>query len=284
MGTTPSLDTGAFLGLAVSRLEALGRASDVPFTWFVIGRDLDDDHLAQELGELVLRGHEVANHSENHPYHLVNLPIDRMRAEIEVAALRIRERLGVAPRGFRAPGYALSDALVAVLKDAGYEYDSSLFPCPGYWLAKQLVLGAQRVRGRRGDAISGSLRAQFAPREPYRCGRPYFHRGHGLVELPIAVTRRLRLPVIGTSLSFAGPERARWLMRGVVGDRMIVLELHAIDVLDQSDGLSELARHQPDVAIPSARKLDTLEAVIGQLRASGYSFVTLSEAARVAVP
>jgi len=42
----------------------------------------------------------------------------------------------------------------------------------------------------------------------------------------------------------------------------------------------ELAPHQVDVRVPTARKLDSLRAVVEVLRRAGYSFVTLGEAAR----
>jgi hypothetical protein len=58
------------------------------------------------------------------------------------------------------------------------------------------------------------------------------------------------------------------------------LELHGIDVLDAADGFPELAGHQVDATIPHARKLESLIAVVDLLRARGYSFVRLDEAAR----
>jgi hypothetical protein len=78
----------------------------------------------------------------------------------------------------------------------------------------------------------------------------------------------------------AGPDRARWLVRACAGEPLINLELHGIDVLEEADGLAELAPHQPDVRVPLARKLDTLMAVVNTLRAQGYAFVSLEEAVR----
>jgi hypothetical protein len=94
------------------------------------------------------------------------------------------------------------------------------------------------------------------------------------------VTRGLRLPFIGTTLTLFGPDRARWLTRGVLGAPLVNLELHGIDVLDREDGLEALAAHQPDVRVPTSRKLEALSAAIETLKAAGYSFVRLDEAAR----
>lgn len=78
----------------------------------------------------------------------------------------------------------------------------------------------------------------------------------------------------------AGPSRARLLTRLVVGEPLVNLELHGIDVLDADDGFPELRGHQPDVRVPHARKLEALSAVLETLRAAGYSFVRLDEAAK----
>jgi peptidoglycan-N-acetylglucosamine deacetylase len=120
----------------------------------------------------------------------------------------------------------------------------------------------------------------LAPTRPYRVGAPYWKRGSGVLEIPVQVTRGARLPFIGTSVTMAGPSRARWLAKMCVGEPLVNLELHGIDVLDATDGLEALRPHQQDVRVPWARKLAALHAVVDVLRGAGYSFVTMGEAAR----
>jgi hypothetical protein len=119
----------------------------------------------------------------------------------------------------------------------------------------------------------------LAPTRPYRIGRPYWTRGEGLLEIPVQVTRGLRLPFIGTSVTMAGPSRARLLARMCAGEPLVNLELHGIDVLDADDGLEALRPHQLDVRVPHTRKLEAILAVVEELRGAGYSFVTMREAA-----
>jgi hypothetical protein len=94
------------------------------------------------------------------------------------------------------------------------------------------------------------------------------------------VTRGLRLPYIGTSLVLAGVQGARLLTRMVRGEPLVNLELHGIDVLDATDGLSDLAPTQRDLAVPLAQKRAVLAAIVEELRAAGYTFVTLDDAAQ----
>ena len=77
----------------------------------------------------------------------------------------------------------------------------------------------------------------------------------------------------------SGASRARRLARMCVGEPLVNLELHGIDVLDVADGLEALRPHQPDVRVSHPRKLAALEAVVDELRAAGYTFVTMREAA-----
>jgi hypothetical protein len=64
-----------------------------------------------------------------------------------------------------------------------------------------------------------------------------------------------------------------------VGEPLVNLELHGIDVLDERDGLEALAPHQPDVRVVRERKLAALRTVIEVLKAEGYTFTTLRAAA-----
>ena len=120
-----------------------------------------------------------------------------------------------------------------------------------------------------------------APVTPYRVGRPYWQRGSGLVELPVGVTRRLRLPYIGTSLIAAGAGGTRWLSRQMTSLPFVNLLLHGIDLADaDDDGLGFLKRHQPDLRRTARAKETILREAIETLRGAGYRFVTLTEAAQ----
>ncbi len=266
--------------VALLRLEDFARSLGMPLTFFVIGSTLERAENASRLAALAGAGHELGNHTLGHKYDLTRLDGAAMKSEIEGAQQAIERATGVRPVGFRAPGYTVTDELLGLVESAGFLYDSSVFPCPGYWAAKGLAMSAMRLRGRRSESVLDTPRVLFAPTRPYRIGHPYWTRGGGLLELPVQVTRVLRLPFIGTALTLAGPRAARELTRGVVGEPLVNLELHGIDVLDEGDGLKNLSPHQPDIKIPQKRKLEALTAVVTTLREAGYSFVTLADAAR----
>lgn len=266
--------------LALDRLGELAEELAIPLTLFAIGRDLARPEAAARLAEAHARGFEIANHSLDHRYDLVRLGPEEIRRQIAEGARAIERVTGEAPVGFRAPGYTITDGVFDALRELGVEYDSSVFPCPSYWAAKTAAITLIALRGRTSRSIVDTPAVLAAPARPYRVGRPYWRRGSGLLELPVQVTRGARLPFIGTYVTLGGPRVARVLSRMCVGEPLVNLELHGIDVLDASDGLEALRPHQPDVRVPTARKLEALRAAVGELRAAGYRFTTLRDAAR----
>jgi peptidoglycan/xylan/chitin deacetylase (PgdA/CDA1 family) len=266
--------------VALDRLGDLASELAVPLTLFAIGNDLSRAESAAKLKAFASSGFEIANHSLDHRYDLVRLGRAEMRRQVLEGARAIERATGALPVGFRAPGYTVSDELFGVLAELGVEYDSSVFPCPAYLAAKATKLLTIAMRGRRSHSIFGSPMVLGAPTRPYRVGNPYWRRGGGLLELPIQVTRHTRLPFIGTTLALAGPNVGRWLARSCVGEPLVNLEMHGIDVLDASDGLEALVPHQPDVRVSRARKLHSLRAAIGEIARAGYAFVTLRGAAQ----
>ena len=264
---------------ALPRLRALFAEQALPATFFAIGRDLDDENGAR-LRALRDDGHEIANHSAGHLYDLTRRGREVMRREVAEGADAIERAVGVAPAGFRAPGYTVTDALLEVLAERGVRYDSSVFPCPAYYGLKVAAIAAIRARGRRSHSVVDDPRVLLAPADPYRIGAPYVRRGAGLLELPIGVTRGARLPYIGTTVVLGGELGARALTRAIVGRPLVNLELHGIDLADADrDQLGWLRPHQPDLRRPAADKERALRAAIASLRAAGYRFVTLREAA-----
>jgi hypothetical protein len=270
----------AVYDVALDRLESFADAARVPLTLFAVGTDLARPESASRLAQAKRRGHEIGNHSLDHRYDLTRLSAAEIREQIARGAALIAEATGEAPVGFRAPGYTITDEVFAVLRELGVAYDSSVFPCPAYWAAKAAAIGMIALRGRESRSIVDTPSVLLAPTRPYFVGDPYWTRGSGLLELPVQVTRGARLPYIGTTLTLAGPTRAGLLTRMCLGEPLVNLELHGIDVLDTEDGLEPLRPHQPDVRVPVARKLETLQVVVQVLRGAGYSFVTLAEAAK----
>ncbi len=255
----------------------------IPGTLFVVGSDISKGgEPASAVRSLHAGGHEIANHSMNHRYDLTLLSQASQVAEIVEAEEAITQVTGVRPKGFRAPGYNVHLGLTDILKDRGYLYDSSVFPCPLYFTAKAAAVGAKTMQGQRSSSVIGDPRILGAPTGPYKIGSDgVWTKGNGLIELPISVVTGARLPFIGTSIVMMGNMPAKLLARAAARMPFVNLELHGIDFVDaDGDGLGHLKRVQPDLRIPLTKRKRTLSLVVKALTDAGLEPVTLADAAK----
>lgn len=256
-------------------------------TFFVVGEDLASASGRALLRQAAEAGHELANHSYSHPYDLARLPRHRLEREVGDCHHALLDLTGRPPVGFRGPGYEISASLLEVLEAFGYTYDSSVFPCPPYYLAKAAILAKMALLRQPSGAILGTPRALPAPTQPYYPDRRQpFQRGDSpLLELPIAVTPWVRLPAIGTSLLLPSPlvpEAMRsLLLLGMRSQPFFNLELHGMDLLgaDEDDIPEPLRSRQPDLRTPLADRTATLHRLLTSL-GSTRTFLPLADFAR----
>ncbi len=266
---------------AIPRYLELFSSVGTPATFFVIASDLADAQLAPALKTSAAAGVELANHSFSHDYALSRRSRVEIEADLRQAHDAITTQTGVAPVGFRAPGYTLSPAMLQAVAGLGYRYDSSTFPAAPYWVAKASVMKTLAALGRPSRAILDSPNVLLAPRVPYRPSleAPYRRGNAPLIELPMAVTPLARVPFIGTFATSMPWPLVEATFRRLRHDRHLNFELHAIDVLDASDGIPDaLARQQRDVGVPVREKLSRLRRLFTWM-GDDRQRVTLADAA-----
>ena len=129
-------------------LELLGEI-EAPATFFVVGADAASRSHRARLAEILNAGHEVANHSHAHRLDLARLPRPEIAADIARAQTVLAESCGEAPRGFRCPGYGLSENLLDELRAQDFAYDASLLPTPWALAMRAVARLAVAPRDRR---------------------------------------------------------------------------------------------------------------------------------------
>lgn len=261
-------------------LELVARLS-MPATLFAIGQDLAHESAAAGLRKASELGLEVGNHSHAHDYALTQMPDVTIARDVERAGKAIAAAVGHRPVGFRAPGYTLNAALYQVLCDQGYRYDSSVFPAAPYYAAKAAMMGALAILGRPSRAILDTPKVLLAPREPYfpHPEDPY-RRGPGsMVELPVATSPLARIPFIGTLVVTLPAGPVRTLYRSLRQSAFLNFELHAVDLLDQTDGIpAELTRQQRDLSLSREVKIERLSELFRMIK-DDFELTTLADAA-----
>ncbi len=290
LGPAPASLRHVIIERCVPRAAALFAAHGIAVTWFVVGQDVDvtADVNAAKSAEIMAQRHaagdELAKHSYRHRYELARLDAATICDEIVQADTVLRRITGQAVAGFRSPGYDVSATLFAVLAELGYEYDSSLFPAPGYYLAKAAVMAALAALGRPSGAVLTNPRGLMAPIDPYRPSMlaPWRRGDAPFVELPISVTPWARLPAIGTSLLVAPASIRRYMLRAMAQRAFFNFELHGIDFCDAMEDQipAALVARQPDLRVPFAQKAERLSGMLQQI-ASTSSLVPLRVAARL---
>ena len=98
---------------------------DARATFFVLG------WVAERCPDLVRRiaggGHEVASHGFDH--ELLNaLTPDEFREDVRRSQALLEDLSGQRLRGYRAPSFSITDWAIPILRELGFEYDSSVFP------------------------------------------------------------------------------------------------------------------------------------------------------------
>lgn len=287
-GLQESAHEGAIYERALPRMLAWFAERGLQATLFVVASDLGRPATARALRAAAGAGHELASHSFAHDYAMRRWSERSIARDLDRATAAISEVAGRTPRGFRTPGYNVDIRILRLLAERGYTYDSSVFPCPAYLLAKGTIMTAMAALGRPSGSSMTDARATLAPREPYRPGRhDAFRPGdrkHSLPlwEIPISVTRRTRLPLIGTSVAALPPWVARRLGRSAAQDlRHLQFELHALDFMDRRDPeVSEaLVAVQPDLRRPWEDKVRALNAFV-EGASESVTWVRLEEQAQ----
>lgn len=265
------------------RLLDLFDSYQIKATFFVIGRDAEHPAHASVLRDAVARGHELANHSYDHPYRLIQMQPHEIETQIVAAGDAIGALLPEGERvvGFRCPGYNNSPEVIEALRRHRYLYDSSTFPCPPYLMARASAIGLFALQGRISRSLPGPPEALWAPMDPYRPSNNPHKRGSGddLWELPMSVVPGVRLPYIGTYV-MVYPLPLLKLFTRLTARRFKLLnfELHGIDILDADDpGLAHLAPHQFDLRVPLDEKMRRYDLCFRQI-AKTHRFDTLKAA------
>jgi hypothetical protein len=256
-------------------------------TLFMVGNDFKIEKNHASIRDVAADGHEIANHTTSHAQGFRHLSPEEKKQEIMDMDELCRAVAGVKPIGFRSPGWNISDDAIPVLQEAGYHYDSSVFPTSLSPALKLMHWYTSRSRGSMERSTLGQSEYVFAPIVPYRTRSDSFlRRGNdGILEFPVTVTPLLRIPFFATFLlsSGFGVFKQSYLALKNAG-RPVQFQFHLSDFVDY--GHPELLDQVPEdgkgyyvpkaLRMPLAERLAIFRRVMDTL-AEDYCFSTLSE-------
>jgi peptidoglycan/xylan/chitin deacetylase (PgdA/CDA1 family) len=262
----------SYLDVVVPRFLKLLRRFDMRITVFVVGQDaaLPRNHGA--LRSIAAAGHEIGNHSFHHEPWLHLYPRADVETEIARAEEAITQATGQRPRGFRGPGYSLSETVLRVLQARGYAYDCSTFPTSvgplarGYYFLRARLDAEAREKRK---VLFGGLGDAFRPLRPYA-----WDLGVGTIpEIPVTTMPGTRFPIHFSYLHWmAGASEGlaeRYFATSLRFCRLVgvapSLLLHPLDFMG-GDDVSELAFF-PGMNQTAVTKMARMERLLGMLAA-----------------
>ncbi|MFN0122623.1 MAG: polysaccharide deacetylase family protein [Blastocatellia bacterium] len=275
----------SYLSVFVPRALDFLRERDLHITFFIVGQDAALDKNSESLRALAEAGHEIGNHSFHHEPWLHLYTDTQIADELARAEEQIERVTGHCPRGFRGPGFSVSEAVLQTLRRRGYVYDASIFPTylgplarAYYFMTAELTPEERESR----RLLFGRFSEGFRPLKPWKWNLD----GGEMLEIPVTTLPFLKVPIhLSYILYLSGysPALARTYFRNALrlcrmtGVQPSIL-LHPLDFLG-GDDVAELSFF-PGMQLSGARKLALLDELMGELSAS-FQVVTMMRHAEI---
>lgn len=95
----------------------------IPATFFVLGHTIDalaenGKRNRKTIRRMIREGHTVGSHSYSHP-NFAKVPLERVRAELELTGRILRKALGVTPRLMRPPEGDINEDVSRLISSMG---------------------------------------------------------------------------------------------------------------------------------------------------------------------
>jgi len=163
-------------------------------TFFLVGKDLENDSNVKLLKKILDDGHEVANHGYLHngfDTFSNKEKFDDIRKSHDIIKLKLNTEC----HGFKAPCYALDVSVIKMLMKIGYEYDSSMISTVISGMMKMYYRFI--VRQKMHPSNWGYFSHLFAPSAPYHPDQRYIWRKgkEDILEMPVTTLPFLKIPI-----------------------------------------------------------------------------------------
>ncbi len=271
----------SYLDVVVPRVLKFLNDRDLTITVFIVGQDAALEKNREALRSIAMAGHEIGNHSFHHEPWLHLYSEAQVDQELAAAEEHIGWATGQRPRGFRGPGFSLSETVLRVLKRRGYAYDCSTFPTYLGPLARAYYFMTSRFSPEEREkrkGLFGGWRDGLRPLKPY-----YWRLAEGeLAEIPVTTMPVVKVPIHVSYLlylSALSPAvarsyfRAALLMCRVTGTQPSLL-LHPLDFLGRED--VQALSFFPGMGLSSERKLSLVSDAL-RMFCEHYTVVTMKE-------
>jgi peptidoglycan/xylan/chitin deacetylase (PgdA/CDA1 family) len=183
----------SYLPVVVPRTLSFLKERGLSITYFVVGQDAVFPGNHDLLRSISVAGHEIGNHSFRHEPWLHLYSAQEIAGELQAAEDAIEAATGKRPKGFRGPGFSVSQNVIDVLISRGYHYDASTLPTFLGPLARAYYFFTAKLdkeEKKRRAKLFGTVRDGLRPikMHAWRTAEGY------LMELPVTTIPIFRTP------------------------------------------------------------------------------------------
>lgn len=272
----------SYLDVVVPRILKFLDDRDLKITFFIVGQDAALEKNRAALKQIGDAGHEIGNHSFSHEPWLHLYSKGQLIDEFEKTEAAISHVYDKKLIGFRGPGYSLSQTVLEVLAERGYDYDCSSLPTYiGPFARAYYFLRSPQMTDREKEKRSklfGTLS------DGTQTLKPHFVdvAGRRLVEIPVTTLPIVKTPIHASYVlylsTFSRRAALAYWRAALFACKLTGVEpsllLHPLDFLS-GDDVGEL-RFFPGMRMSLERKLDTLSEVLS-IYAENFDVVSMGE-------
>ena len=274
----------SYLDAIVPRILAFLAERRLTITFFIVGQDAALEKNRAVLRSISAAGHEIGNHSFRHEPWLHLYTAAELDEELRQAEDAIEAATGVRPRGFRGPGFSLSEDTLETLRRRGYDYDATVFPNLLNPLARAYLFSTSKLTDEEKEqrsALFGTWKDALRPVRPFQ----WKLQGGQLLEIPVTTLPGLKVPMHLSYLIYLAKfsrVAARSYLRLALGACRMTgtnpsLLLHPLDFMGRED--CPALAFFPGMDLARDQKLAIVSDLFAILTAS-HETVTMGEHAR----
>ena len=274
----------SYLDAVVPRILEFLAARGLTISFFIVGQDAALEKNRAALRAIAAAGHEIGNHSFRHEPWLHLYTEAELDQELRQAEDAIESATGVRPRGFRGPGFSLSQGTLETLLRRGYQYDATVFPNLLNPLARAYLFSTSKLTAeekKQRSALFGTWKDAFRPVRPFQ----WSLKGGRLLEIPVTTLPGLKVPMHLSYLIYLAKfsrVAARAYFRFALGACRLTgthpsILLHPLDFMGHED--CPALAFFPGMDLARDRKLEIMGELFDILVAR-HEIVTMGEHAR----
>ena len=265
----------SYLQWIVPRILSFFQDFDLKITFFLVGKDLENENNLKTIKLIVDAGHEIGNHSYSHDQWMVKFSKSKIEDEIVRSEDLIQEITGIRPKGYRGPGYSFSQEVAEILSEREYKYDCSTWPTfigPISQLYFSLSSNFDQLPKEHRQGLFGSWKDCLRPIRAFN----WKLNGLGLVEIPVSTFPFIRTPIHPTYLFvLSGYSRTlafNYFKLGIDSLNQLRISpsiiLHPTDFIGSDDHVD--LNFLPNMKLTSIHKLELLKSVFHYLKSNFY--------------